>query len=125
MRKKFVDKGANNEQMAELLEQLICNILDDSRNISILAQLCSVSTVNHQQKCSQSHRARDQPRDISKNEIIRPRDLPQVTGLSRTNIWRLERAGLFVKKIRLSAGACGYRRADVERWLEERQKVEE
>lgn len=55
------------------------------------------------------------------NEIIRPRDLPRETGLSRTTIWRLEKNGTFPKRIRLSAGAVGYRRAEVEAWRESRQ----
>jgi prophage regulatory protein len=56
-------------------------------------------------------------------EIIRPKELPQKTGLSRTTCWRLERAGDFPKRIRLSAGAVGYRRAEVEQWLADRQAV--
>lgn len=58
------------------------------------------------------------------NEIIRPRNLPTETGLSKTTIWRLERAGDFPARIRLSAGAVGYRRSEVKAWLESRQTVE-
>uniref|UniRef100_C6E131 Phage transcriptional regulator, AlpA n=1 Tax=Geobacter sp. (strain M21) TaxID=443144 RepID=C6E131_GEOSM len=54
------------------------------------------------------------------NEIIRPRDLPQLTGLSRTTIWRLEKAKEFVQRIRLTRHSIGYRRVDIERWLEAR-----
>lgn len=57
------------------------------------------------------------------SEIIRPRELPTETGLSRTTVWRQERTGDFPKRIRLSAGAVGYRRAEVEAWLESRQTV--
>ncbi|WP_136515955.1 AlpA family phage regulatory protein [Geomonas edaphica] len=55
--------------------------------------------------------------------IVRPRDLPALTGLSRTTIWRLERAGDFPKRIRLSVGAVGYRMADIQAWLDNRQTV--
>lgn len=55
------------------------------------------------------------------NEIIRPRDLPLITGLSKTTIWRLERAEKFPKHIQLSAGATGWKRSDIEKWLESRQ----
>ena len=58
-------------------------------------------------------------------EIIRPRNLPAVTGLSRTTIWRLEQSGDFPKRIRLSAGAVGYRRPEIEAWLASRQTVAE
>jgi predicted DNA-binding transcriptional regulator AlpA len=54
------------------------------------------------------------------NEIIRPRDLPKLTGLSRTTIWRLEKNGEFVQKIRLTKHSIGSRRADIERWIEDR-----
>lgn len=59
------------------------------------------------------------------NEIIRPRDLPHETGLSRTTIWRLEKNGDFPKRVRLSAGAVGYLRASIEQWRAERQAVVE
>lgn len=65
-----------------------------------------------------------QPRKVL-SEIIRPRDLPTETGLSKTTIWRLEKVGGFPKRIRLSAGAVGYRRAEVEAWLANRQTVVE
>lgn len=54
------------------------------------------------------------------NEIIRPRDLQKLTGLSRTTIWRLEQEGKFVQKIRLTRHSIGYRRSDIERWIEDR-----
>ena len=60
-----------------------------------------------------------------KSNIARPRDLPSLTGLSRTTIWRLERAGEFPKRIRLSAGAVGYRMTDIITWLDSRQNVVE
>ena len=64
-------------------------------------------------------------RDTSHDRIIRPRNMPQETGLSRTSIWRLENdpASGFPRRIRLSAGAVGYRRDQVEAWLESRQQV--
>lgn len=68
------------------------------------------------------------PRHINstdRSNIARPRDLPSLTGLSRTTIWRLERAGDFVKKIRLSAGAVGYRISEIQNWLDSRQTVAE
>lgn len=68
-------------------------------------------------------KSKKQLRDTSNDQIIRPRNLPQETGLSRTTIFRLERAGQFPKKIRLSPGAVGYRRADVEQWLADRHAV--
>lgn len=56
-------------------------------------------------------------------EIIRPAALPSSTGLSKTTIWRLERAGKFPRRLRLSPGAVGYRRADIKSWLASREEV--
>lgn len=60
--------------------------------------------------------------NLSANQIVRPRDLPRYTGLSRTTIWRLEKENKFVPKIFLTQHCIGYRRIDIERWLEERMK---
>jgi len=56
-----------------------------------------------------------------REEIIRPRNLPPITGLSRTTTWRLEKIGQFPKRIKLSAGAVGYRLSEVMAWLDSRQ----
>ncbi len=60
---------------------------------------------------------------MSNDQIIRPRNLPAITGLSRTSIWRLEKAGQFPKRVRLSAGAVGWRLSEVMAWLQDRQAV--
>lgn len=60
---------------------------------------------------------------ILKTEIISPRDLPAATGISKTTVWRLEKSGNFPKRLKLSPGRVGYRRAEVEAWLASRQEV--
>ena len=42
------------------------------------------------------------------------------TGLSRTTVWRLVRAGSFPSPVRLSANAIGWRASDVETWIASR-----
>lgn len=59
------------------------------------------------------------------SNIARPRDLPSLTGLSKTTIWRLEQANDFPQKIRLSVGAVGYRVSEIQAWLDSRQTVAE
>jgi predicted DNA-binding transcriptional regulator AlpA len=56
-------------------------------------------------------------------EVIRPRDLPLATGLSRTTCWRLAKdpSSGFPNKIRLSANAVGYFRHEIEAYLKSRQ----
>lgn len=64
-------------------------------------------------------------RNVLSYEIIRPRDLPFVTGLSRTTCWRLSNdpESGFPPKIRLSAGAVGYSKKAIELWLKSREEV--
>ena len=57
----------------------------------------------------------------SRDEIVRPRNLPPITGLSRSTTFRLEKLGQFPKRVKLSAGAVGYRLSEVMAWLEARQ----
>ncbi len=54
------------------------------------------------------------------SEILRPRDLPRVTGLSRTSIHRLRVANDFVPVIHLTQHSIGFRRRDIEQWLDAR-----
>ena len=56
----------------------------------------------------------------SRPQIIRLPDVLAVTGLSRTTIWRLSRSGRFPAPIRLSERAVGWRRREVEGWLDSR-----
>jgi len=49
--------------------------------------------------------------------ILREKDVIRFVGLSRTSIWRKERAGLFPARVRLGGGrAVGWLRADLEAW---------
>ncbi len=51
--------------------------------------------------------------------IIRPRDL-HLYGLSRTTVWRLEKEGRFVPRVRLSQNTVGYRKEDLDAYIEAR-----
>lgn len=114
--KTQVGRNIDDLDVPSILEQLIGQVIrdffKDPQNECIIDMIQNSDRKKVPRSGSQ--------RDISKNEIIRPRDLPQVTGLSKTNIWRLERAGLFAKKLKLSNGCVGYYRADIQAWLEDR-----
>jgi predicted DNA-binding transcriptional regulator AlpA len=45
-------------------------------------------------------------------------ELHHRTGLSRTTIWRLERAGQFPRSVRISPGRRAWREADISAWIE-------
>ncbi len=55
-----------------------------------------------------------------KREIVRHADVLRMTKLSRTTLWRLQRAGKFPKSFFISPEIKGWLRADVERWVEDR-----
>jgi prophage regulatory protein len=54
------------------------------------------------------------------DRILRERDVRTMTGLSRSTRWRLERAGMFPRKRRLSPGAVGWFESEVADWLASR-----
>lgn len=53
-------------------------------------------------------------------QILRIGQVLELTGLSRTTLWRRVRAGEFPAPVRLGglhSRAVGWRRSDVERWI--------
>jgi len=60
---------------------------------------------------------------MSQDQIIRPRNIPTITGLSLATIWRLQKKGLFPSRRRLSAGAVGYLQSEIVAWIEARKAV--
>jgi prophage regulatory protein len=57
-------------------------------------------------------------------KVLRLRGVLDRTGLSRTTIWRLEEAGTFPRRRKLSAGAVGWMEEEIDRWLHERVAVQ-
>ncbi len=56
-------------------------------------------------------------------EILRQKDVCDLTGLSKTTLWRRVRAGEFPAALRLGgpdSRAVGWRRSEVEAWLRDR-----
>ena len=101
----------------KVFEDVVHDFFHDPRNAQVIKGYVA-------QFCDQGYLAHTKPtRNLSNNEIIRPRDLPQVTGLSKTQIWRLSKAGQFVKKLKLSNGCVGFLRSDVESWLASRKTI--
>lgn len=48
-----------------------------------------------------------------------------LVGLGYSTIWRLEREGKFPARRKLSAGRVGWVRAEVDRWAEDRDAVQQ
>lgn len=58
----------------------------------------------------------------SDDELLRYTDVRRKTGdLGRTTIWRLEKAGLFPQRRRISAGAVGWLKSEIDTWIANRQ----
>jgi predicted DNA-binding transcriptional regulator AlpA len=60
------------------------------------------------------------PSDV---RILRTSEVLQTTGLSRTSVWRLERAGKFPARRRITSGAVGWRSDEVQQWVTSRSSV--
>ena len=56
-------------------------------------------------------------------KILREREVKHLTGLSRVTQWRLERRGLFPKKVRLTERCVGWAEAEVMDWLKSRAEA--
>lgn len=54
------------------------------------------------------------------NRIIRTPELLEITGLSRTTIWRLERQGRFPPRIQLGSHSVGWILDEVMSWVASR-----
>ena len=54
--------------------------------------------------------------------IIRPDELVDWLGISRTTVWRLQRKGEFPPPRQLSPNAVGWLESEVDEWLESRRR---
>ena len=55
--------------------------------------------------------------------ILRAREVSDLTGLSPTTIWRLEKSGDFPARRRLAANSIGYLASEILAWIESRNPV--
>lgn len=50
--------------------------------------------------------------------MIRPNKIKEITGLSTTTIWRLEKEGKFPKKRQIAPGCVGWLYSEIEEYLQ-------
>ena len=60
------------------------------------------------------------PKSNNPDKIIRIKEVLEMSGLSRTTLWRMERKGEFPKRLPLSAGSVGWRYSEIEEWVNSR-----
>ncbi|HIJ25790.1 MAG: AlpA family phage regulatory protein [Gammaproteobacteria bacterium] len=56
----------------------------------------------------------------SSERIVRAKELQELTGLSRTTLWRMERKGEFPDRVPLSGSSVGWRYSEVMEWMRTR-----
>lgn len=61
---------------------------------------------------------------MNSDSVISMHTVISMTGISRTTIWRRERAGDFPKRIQLSPGRVGWKAVEIQAWIEDRPCVE-
>ena len=59
------------------------------------------------------------------NALLRLPDVQKLTGLSRSSVYRLEAAGQFPKRVRLSERATAWRENELLDWVASRPQVNE
>lgn len=57
------------------------------------------------------------------NNIIRPKNLMKLIGVSRSTLWRMEKAGKLPAKVIISDRICGWKQAEIESWLDEKTLI--
>jgi len=55
-------------------------------------------------------------------QLVRITEVCRMTGLSRTTIWRLQRARDFPRRVQISRGAVGWHLSDIEEWMRHRSQ---
>jgi len=56
-------------------------------------------------------------------KIIRLKEVTEITGLSRTTIWRLGKRGAFPRKRSLSPRVKGWLEKDIQKWMDTRKEA--
>lgn len=54
--------------------------------------------------------------------VMRFPSVRELTGLSRSTIWRLEQEGDFPARMKLSKSSVGWRTTEVAKWLDKRER---
>lgn len=62
------------------------------------------------------------PEDNFPERILRTKEITEITGLSRSTIWRMEKAGKFPKRVRISETGVGWRWSEVSNWMKHTEK---
>ncbi len=57
---------------------------------------------------------------ITNDRIVRAKEVVEMTGLSRTTIWRMERYKSFPARVSLGKNSIGWKMSDIQKWIDNR-----
>jgi predicted DNA-binding transcriptional regulator AlpA len=60
---------------------------------------------------------------VANDRIIRAKEVVEMTGLSRTTIWRMERYKSFPARVSLGKNSIGWKMSDIQKWLDTRDQL--
>jgi predicted DNA-binding transcriptional regulator AlpA len=55
----------------------------------------------------------------AQDKILHFRHIQEITGRSRTTIWRWEKAGQFPKRVQLGPHGIGWRASEIQAWIDQ------
>jgi len=61
--------------------------------------------------------------DLTNRIFIRPKEIAELVGVSKSTVYRLVAAGKFPKQVLMSERCVGWRRADVEAYINKLDKA--
>ena len=60
---------------------------------------------------------------VTNDRIVRAKEVVEMTGLSRTTIWRMERYKSFPARVSLGKNSIGWKMSDIQKWLSTRDQL--
>ena len=60
---------------------------------------------------------------VTNDRIVRAKEVVEMTGLSRTTIWRMERYKSFPARVSLGKNSIGWKMSDIQSWLTTRDQL--
>jgi prophage regulatory protein len=58
------------------------------------------------------------------DRIVRERERREITGVSRTTAYVLEKKGLYPPRVELTGGRCGWKFSELQDWVKSRRPVQ-
>jgi predicted DNA-binding transcriptional regulator AlpA len=103
-------------QIAELEKRIAKSELNCIKISNAETQFFGYQLLEYILKNVTQHKSPTPPQDYPER-ILRIQDVIEITGLSRTTIWRMERKGEFPARAQLGVGSVGWRASEITDWV--------